>query len=65
MRRRSGQHPYDVLNRMANGHEQPRTTCGAATQFLLDLARLPTAGQDQIFQQFAAQGQSFFQASGD
>ena len=57
--------PYDLLNRMAtdtNSLGRP-----AATQLSSSWGwpGVPTSGEDQIFLQFAAQGQSFFQASGD
>ncbi|HWH71124.1 MAG TPA: S8 family serine peptidase, partial [Candidatus Sulfotelmatobacter sp.] len=49
----------DVLNRMAtdNVAKQLSSSWGMHSS--------PNATSDQIFQQFAAQGQSFFQASGD
>ena len=57
--------PLEVLNRMAtdtNSLGQP-----AAWQLSSSWSwpGFPTAGQDQVFKQFAAQGQSYFQASGD
>ena len=57
--------PNDLLNRMAtdtNSLGQP-----AAMQLSSSWAwpGSPSAAQDQIFEQFAAQGQSFFQAAGD
>jgi uncharacterized repeat protein (TIGR03803 family) len=55
---------YDLLNRMAtdtNSLGQP-----AARQLSSSwMWMAPASGQEQVFQQFAAQGQSFFQASGD
>ncbi len=47
----------DVLNRMATDNQARQLSCS----WLFDI----NASTDQIFQQFAAQGQSFFQASGD
>ena len=57
--------PYDVLNRMANdtnslGQVVARQLSSSWTW------RIPsTAAQNQVFQQFVAQGQAFFQASED
>lgn len=47
----------DILNRMATDNQAGQLSCS----WLFDI----NASTDQIFQQFAAQGQSFFQASGD
>jgi hypothetical protein len=47
----------DILNRMATDDLAQQMSCS----WLFDI----DAATDQIFQQFAAQGQSFFQASGD
>ena len=47
----------DVLNRMATDDAAAQLSCS----WLFDI----NASTGQIFQQFAAQGQSFFQASGD
>lgn len=47
----------DVLNRMATDNQAGQLSCS----WLFDI----DAATDQIFQQFAAQGQSFFVASGD
>jgi len=49
--------PYDVLNRIA--------TDNAANQISSSWTLSFDVTTDQIFQQYAAQGQSFFQASGD
>lgn len=47
----------DVLNRMATDNQAKQLS----SSYLFDI----NASTDQIFQQFAAQGQSYFQASGD
>ncbi|MGP8197995.1 MAG: protease pro-enzyme activation domain-containing protein [Limisphaerales bacterium] len=47
----------DVLNRMATDNAAAQLSCS----WLFDIS----ASTEQIFQQFAAQGQSFFEASGD
>jgi hypothetical protein len=47
----------DILNRMATDNQAMQLSCS----WSFDI----NASTDQIFQQFAAQGQSFFQASGD
>jgi hypothetical protein len=47
----------DVLNRMATDDQAGQLSCS----WLFDI----NASTDQIFQQFAVQGQSFFQADGD
>jgi subtilase family serine protease len=47
----------DILNRMANDNLAKQLSC--SWSFAID------ANSEQIFQQFAAQGQSFFSASGD
>ena len=54
-----GKIPNDILNRMATDNQARQLSCSWGFQPPVDPAR------DQIFQQFAAQGQSFFQASGD
>ncbi|HVU99944.1 MAG TPA: protease pro-enzyme activation domain-containing protein, partial [Verrucomicrobiae bacterium] len=54
-----GNNPNDILNVMATRNEARQLSCSWGFQPAIDAAR------DQIFQQFAAQGQSFFQASGD
>jgi uncharacterized repeat protein (TIGR03803 family) len=61
----SGGNPIDLLNRMAtdtNGLGQPATRQLSSSW---SWSGSSSAAQDQVFQQFAAQGQSFFQASGD
>lgn len=54
-----GNSPNDVLNRMATDNQARQLSCSWGFGSQVD------AGRDQIFQQFAAQGQSMFQASGD
>ena len=54
-----GRVPNDVLNRMATDNQARQLSCSWGFGSQVDAAR------QQIFQQFAAQGQSFFQASGD
>lgn len=49
----------DVLNRMANDNVAKQLSCS------WDFGSPTTGSADQIFQQMAAQGQSFFDASGD
>jgi uncharacterized repeat protein (TIGR03803 family) len=49
----------DILNRMATDDSARQLSCSWAFGSAVDTAR------EQIFEQFAAQGQSFFQASGD
>ena len=49
----------DVLNRMATDNLARQLSCSWSFGHPIDATR------EQIFQQFAAQGQSFFQASGD
>jgi subtilase family serine protease len=51
--------PDDVLNSMATGNQAKQLSCSWGWSGDQD------ATLDQIFQEFAAQGQSFFQASGD
>ncbi len=51
---------HDILNRMANDNLAKQLSC---SWYIPGGAMDPTA--DQIFQQMAAQGQSFFTASGD
>jgi len=51
--------PNDILNRMATDNLAAQLSCSWSFGPQVDPAR------EQIFQQFAAQGQSFFQASGD
>jgi len=51
--------PNDVLNRMANDNKARQLAC------CWTWGGGPSATTDQIFQQMAAQGQSFFCASGD
>jgi subtilase family serine protease len=51
---------HDILNRMATDNLAKQLSC---SWFIPDGTADPTA--DQIFQQMAAQGQSFFAASGD
>jgi hypothetical protein len=51
--------PNDVLNRMANDNTARQLSCSWGW------TGGPSAAADQIFQQMAAQGQSFFCASGD
>jgi uncharacterized repeat protein (TIGR03803 family) len=54
-----GKVPLDVLNTMATDNQARQLSCSWGFQPPVDPAR------DQIFLQFAAQGQSFYQASGD
>jgi uncharacterized repeat protein (TIGR03803 family) len=54
-----GSVPNDILNAMANDNQARQLSCSWGFYPAIDPAR------DQIFQQFAAQGQTFFQASGD
>jgi subtilase family serine protease len=54
-----GHTPNDILNRMATDNAARQLSCSWGFGPQVDPAR------QQIFQQFAAQGQSFFQASGD
>lgn len=51
--------PNDVLNRMATDNQAKQLSSSWGFGATVDLVR------DQIYQQFAAQGQSMFQASGD
>lgn len=51
--------PNDVLNQMATDDSAKQLSCSWTFGSLIDPVR------EQIFEQFAAQGQSFFQASGD
>jgi uncharacterized repeat protein (TIGR01451 family) len=52
-------HPNDVLNRIANDNTARQISCSWGW------IGGPTATTDQIFQQMALQGQTFFTASGD
>ena len=52
-------HPNDVLNRIATDNAAKQISCSWGW------TGGPTATTDQIFQQMAVQGQSFFTASGD
>ena len=54
-----GHLPNDVLNRMATDNSAKQLSCSWGFGSQVDPVR------EQIFEQFAAQGQSFFQASGD
>lgn len=54
-----GRLPNDVLNRMATDNQARQLSCSWTFSPQIDPTR------EQIFQQFATQGQSFFQASGD
>ncbi len=54
-----GTNANDILNRMATDNLAAQLGCSWSFGAQVDPAR------EQIFQQFAAQGQSFFQASGD
>jgi uncharacterized repeat protein (TIGR03803 family) len=54
-----GRSGNDLLNRMATDNQAKQLSSSWGFGSAVDPAR------DQIFQQFAAQGQSFFQASGD
>lgn len=54
-----GYTPNDVLNRMATDDSANQLSCSWGFGSQVDPVR------EQIFQQYAAQGQSFFQASGD
>ena len=54
-----GSTPNAVLNRMATDNQARQLSSSWTFGFLADPSR------EQIFQEFAAQGQSFFQASGD
>lgn len=54
-----GRSGNDILNRMATDNQAKQLSSSWGFGSAVDPAR------DQIFQQFAAQGQSFFQASGD
>ena len=56
---RPGSDPYAVLNRMATDNQARQLS----SSWLW--AGSSTEAQNQVFLQFAAQGQSFFQASGD
>jgi subtilase family serine protease len=51
--------PNDILNRMATDNEAKQLACSWTWN------GGPSATSDQIFQQMALQGQSFFQAAGD
>jgi len=54
-----GDTPNDIYNRMATDNQARQLSCSWGFGPQVDPAR------EQIFQQFAAQGQSMFQASGD
>jgi uncharacterized repeat protein (TIGR03803 family) len=54
-----GKTPNDVLNKMATDNSAKQLSCSWGFGKQVDAMR------DQIFLQYAAQGQSFFQASGD
>ncbi len=51
--------PNDILNAMATNTAMRQISCS------WDFGSNPSAATDQLFQRFAAQGQSFFNASGD
>ncbi len=55
----AGKVPNDVLNRMATDNQAKQLSCSWGFGNSVDPAR------QQIFKQFAAQGQSFLQAAGD
>ena len=57
--------PIDLLNRMATDTNSLGQPAARQLSSSWSWGGLPSAAQDQVFQQFAAQGQSFFQASGD
>jgi uncharacterized repeat protein (TIGR03803 family) len=57
--------PYDVLNRMANDTNSLGQVVARQLSSSWLWSTPSTEAQNQVFQQFAAQGQSFFQASGD
>jgi uncharacterized repeat protein (TIGR03803 family) len=60
-----GSNPFDLLNRMATDTNSLGQPLARQLSSSWSWLTFPTSGQDSIFQQFAAQGQSFFQASGD
>ncbi|MGD0258926.1 MAG: choice-of-anchor tandem repeat GloVer-containing protein [Verrucomicrobiota bacterium] len=60
-----GSNPYDLLNRMATDTNNLGQPVARQLSSSWSWPASPTAAQEQIFQQLAAQGQSFFQASGD
>jgi uncharacterized repeat protein (TIGR03803 family) len=57
--------PYDVLNRMANDTNSLGQVAARQLSSSWSWTIVSTEAQNQVFQQFAAQGQSFFQASED
>ena len=57
--------PYDVLNRMANDTNSLGQVVARQLSSSWTWSVPSTAAQNQVFQQFVAQGQSFFQASTD
>ena len=57
--------PFNMLNRMATDTNSLGQPLARQLSSSWSWPGYPNAGEDQIFQQFAAQGQSFFQASGD
>ena len=57
--------PLEILNRMATDTNSLGQPAARQLSSSWSWPGYPTAGQDQVFKQFAAQGQSFFQASGD
>ncbi len=61
----SGGNPLDLLNAMATDTNSLGQPVAQQLSCSWSWPGFPTIGQDQIFLQFAAQGQSFFQASGD
>ena len=57
--------PYDVLNYMANDTNSLGQVAARQLSSSWGWTAVSTEAQKQVFMQFAAQGQSFFQASGD
>jgi uncharacterized repeat protein (TIGR03803 family) len=57
--------PYDVLNRMANDTNILGQVAARQLSSSWLWSTPSTAAQNQVFQQFVAQGQAFFQASND
>ncbi|HVM50572.1 MAG TPA: choice-of-anchor tandem repeat GloVer-containing protein [Candidatus Acidoferrum sp.] len=57
--------PYDVLNRMANDTNSLGQVVARQLSSSWTWSIASTEAQNQVFQQFAAQGQSFLQASTD
>ncbi len=57
--------PYALLNWMANDTNSLGQPAARQLSSSWIWSGYPTAAENQIFQQFAAQGQSFFQATGD